>query len=122
MNLKESIRAADDLPREPVDIPEWKDGAGKPIKVWVRPMMADERDSYEAELLRAQKEGAAGVSNVRGRYLARCTLDEQGARVFEDGDAEWIGQKSARAVERIFDVIIKLSGLAEGATETAKGN
>lgn len=48
--------------------------------------------------------------------------DEDGHRIFEDGDAEALGQKSAAAMEEIWTVVAPLNGMGEEAVVVAEKN
>ena len=51
------------------------------------------------------------LANVRARLVVRSVVDQAGKRIFADGDAEMLGDKSAAAVARVFDVAQRLSGM-----------
>jgi hypothetical protein len=103
-----SILAVQDLPRELVEVPEWG-GA-----VYVRAMTALERDAFEASFVKGQgKRAQVSLLNVRAKLVVRTIVDEQGNRIFEDGDAEALGAKSASAVNRAFEAAARLSGITE---------
>ena len=103
MNLREQLLGADDLPVEAVEVPEWG------VTVWVRSLMAHERDALEMEIA-ASKDRS--VENLRGRLCALCIVDEEGNRVFSLEDAEALGRKSARALDRVFEVALRLNGMS----------
>ena len=118
--LREKILRQDDLPREAVAIPEWKDDDGKPIVVWVRTMTGTERDAYEWWCIK-QKGGE--LVGVRGRLVALCTVDEDGTRIFDDEkDPAKLGKKSAAALQRIFDAARKLNFLSQSDVDELEKN
>jgi len=110
----EEIRAARDLPVEEVDVPEW----GGPVLV--RGLTGRARDRYEESMLKA--EGGMSYDNVRAKLVVRCLVDKDGKRLFEDSDVEWLGEKSATALSRVFDVASRLSGLSKADVETLAKN
>jgi hypothetical protein len=112
---RDAILAADDLTKEVVKVPEW---GGEVI---VATMTGEARDSWEQSLLSAKK-GEMNMRNIRARLLAFAAVDEKGNRLFTDDDAERLGKKSAKALERCVSVIQRLNGLTERDLEDAKGN
>lgn len=124
MLTRDLILAADDLPRERVDVPEWGDF------VFVRGMNGAERDSWETELAKAGKDdevdsvaaGADASSSFRASVLVRCFCDDKGDRLFADADAAALGKKSGKALDRAFDIARRLSGIGLGAEDDAVKN
>ena len=103
---KDDILGRDDRRTEEVAVPEWSGS------VLVRGMTGRERDEFEASL--DQQRGGQYVrdyANVRARVLVKCMVNEQGERVFTDQDANALGEQSAAALDRIYDVAARLSGL-----------
>lgn len=109
MSLRDDILQADDLEREQVHVPEWD------LDVWVRGLTAAERDAYEAEVVQLDDAGDVHMDrqNARAKLVVKCTVDEDGQRVFEPGDVDLLGEKSGKAVDRLFDAAQRLSGITE---------
>jgi hypothetical protein len=119
MSLRDEILGRDDLPVEVVPVPEWG------MDVRVRALSGAERDAYEASCMK--KTGAKGAvemtfENVRARLVARSVVDEAGARVFTDADVVALGGKNAAALNRLFEVAQRLSGLRGEDFEELLGN
>ena len=112
MNIlsKDAILAADDLPRETVNVPEWGG------EVLVRTMSGTDRDAFEASLL--EKDGR--MENVRARLVALTLCDPQGDRLFDDSEIAALGRKSARALDRVFSVAQRLNGIGVDQVDAAK--
>lgn len=121
------ILAADDLPRELVDVPEWGGS------VYVRGLTAMERSEFENLMLglenRRIKVGKSDDMTIqmdmrvlRVRLSALCMVDEKGNRLFGDDEVEELGRKSADALNRIFVVAQRLSGMTADDVEDAAGN
>lgn len=104
MLSKEQILQADDLKKELVEVPEW-DG-----QVWVRTLTGEELDSYETSIV---GKGKSDMRNIRSRLIARCVVDQDGNRLFADNEAEQLGGKSAAALDRLYDVAMRLNGRSE---------
>ena len=112
MNIlsKDAILAADDLPRETVNVPEWGG------EVLVRTMSGTDRDAFEASLI--EKDGR--MENVRARLVALTLCDAQGDRLFDDSQIVARGRKSARALDRVFSVAQRLNGIGVEQVDIAK--
>jgi hypothetical protein len=115
MLTKESILAAADLPIEPVDVPEWGG------TLYVRTLSGAERDAFESSTIDAKKSGAV-LDNIRARLAVRALCDKDGNRLFADDDADALGRKSGKALDRIWDVAQRLSGMGKGDVEAAEKN
>lgn len=108
-----SILAADDLKREEVDVPEWGG------TVYIAAMTGAMRDAWEASLAPG---GKLDIGNIRARLVAYAAVDEAGARLFGDADAEALGRKSAAALDRCAKVAQRLNGLTGDDLEAARKN
>jgi hypothetical protein len=64
------------------------------VTVWVRTLTGTERDRFET----------------------------QGARLFADGDAGALGKKSSKALDRLLEVAMRLSGIGAKQQEEAEKN
>lgn len=113
MNLREKILQSDDLKREAVEVSEW--GA----TVYVQVMPSVDRDAFETACL---KDGEMTRENFRARLAAWTVVDEQGRRVFTDGDAELLGAKSGTAMNRLFPVALRLNRMGKADVEELVGN
>ena len=93
---------------EDVDVPEW----GGTVRV--RGLSGTERDAYEATIVRVRGDGSQEftLANARARLVALTACDENGERIFTDKDVTALGKKSATALERVYDVARRVSGLA----------
>lgn len=110
---REQILGAADRKTEDVDVPEWGG------TVSVRALSGTERDSYEAGIVQLKSDGSKVVNlkNLRGRLVSLSCVDDEGNRLFSDEDAIALGDKSAYALERVFDAARRLSGLSEDDVE-----
>lgn len=105
---RDQILSAQDIPTETVSVPEW---GGEVI---VRGMTGTDRDAFEASVV-SMRDGAAKVDmhNMRAKLVATCVIGEDGARMFTDEDVLELGKKSAQAINRVFEVAQRLSGLTK---------
>ena len=114
---KEAILGADDLEFEDVAVPEW----GGSVRVYG--LTGTERDRYEQAIVQQRgRRMVANLQNARARLVAMAVRDEEGKRLFADGDVAALGQKSGRVLDRLFDVAARLSGLTEDEVEELAGN
>lgn len=106
---REQIIGAEDRPTQDVEVPEW----GGTVRV--RALSGTERDAYEAGIVQIRGDGSRSFSlaNARARLAALSIVDEANERMFSEADVAVLGAKSAAALERVFDVARKLSGLTE---------
>ncbi len=115
---RDAILQAQDLPTEQVHIPEWGGD------VLVRALTGAERDKFEQSIVEQRgKNTRMNLQNIRAKLVALTVVDEQGNRIFKDEDVKWLGNKSAAALDRIFEVAQRLSGLRdEDVEELAKNS
>ena len=114
---RDAILQADDLPMETVSVPEWGG------EVLVRGLTGTERDAFEESVLTGKgKQRDVSMQNVRAKLVSRCLVDEEGERLFSDADVRALGQKSAAALTRVFDVAQRLSGLSPDDVEELEKN
>jgi hypothetical protein len=108
------ILGADDLPKELVECPEWGG------HLYIRTFMGRERDAWEQSLM-AKPEKMNGKTpkgietdlvNARANLVARVACDESGAALFTLEQMDALGNKSAKALGRCFDVASRLNGLS----------
>lgn len=116
----EAILNADDLQREPVEVPEWGG------TVLVQGMSGTDRDRFESAMLDDNMSGVSkdkALANYRARLAAYCMVDESGKRLFRsDAEVNRLGQKSAQALTRVVEVASRLSGLTSADVEELTGN
>jgi hypothetical protein len=110
------IQAADDRKIESVEVPEWSGS------VFVQGLTGVDRDAFEMAMIE-QKRGEKGkkatqevnLRNLRAK-LVRTAVDsdnvETAKPIFQLADIEWLGRKSAAALQRVYAVAQRLSGLS----------
>jgi hypothetical protein len=111
---RDNILDADDLPLEEVEVPEWGGS------VYVRSMNGFERQEFDTWLMETQDD--PNRTNMRGVVVCSCTTDADGVRLFTAEDAEALGKKSAEALNRVFDVAMRLNALSADAVEDIAEN
>ena len=113
----EQILKAEDLPREKVDVPEWGG------EVYVRALRGWERDAIEESCVqRDGKKTKMSLTNLRAKICAASMCDENGTQIFTQDAAVTLGQKSSAALDRVFAVAQRLSGMSDDDVEELVGN
>jgi len=114
---REAILQASDIQTEDVEVPEWGG------TVAVRGLSGRGRDDFEASVMVGKgKNRDINVRNFRAKLVALCCVDEQGVRLFSDEDVKALGDKSAGALTKVFDVASRLSGLSKEDEEDLTKN
>jgi len=114
---RDAILQAEDLPTEDIEVEEWG-GA-----VRVRALTGAERDAFEQSIVEQRgKSTRMNLRNIRAKLVALTVVDADGKRLFSDKDAELLGKKSAAALDRVFEVAQRLSGLSPEDMEELSGN
>jgi hypothetical protein len=116
----DEILGADDLLREPVDVPEWGG------TVLVQGMTGTERDRFEASMMNSKLDGVdrdRALERYRARLAAACLVDASGKRLFRsEAEMKRLSEKSAQALSRVVDVASRLSGLTDSDVAELTGN
>jgi hypothetical protein len=115
MSLREKILAANDRPIIRLNIPEWG------CDVFVRAMSGAQRDVFEQFWSKRNEEG---TDEARARLAAMVLCEEDGKSVFEtvgDGTLN-LKDKSATALDRIFNTVLDQNKIGAGGIEEAAKN
>jgi hypothetical protein len=105
---KDLILNVNDIKTEEVEIPEWGG------KVLVKAMNGTERDSFEASIVKGTgKDAQVDMDNIRAKLVVRTIVGDDNKRLFNDSDAELLSKKCASALDKVFSVAQKLSGIGE---------
>jgi hypothetical protein len=114
---RDEILASKSLRTEEVAVPEWGGS------VLVRELSGRERDEWEASLaVQRGKTMVPDVANIRAKLAARTIVSDDGEPVFTQSDVAALGELSAAALDRVFDVASRLSGLNPEDVEAMTGN
>lgn len=115
MNIltKDQILQAEDMRTQEVDVPEW---GGRVI---VKTLSGNERDQFEESILSGAKRDFKGV---RAKLVALSVVDENGKRLFTFEEANVLGEKSSRALDRVFGAAQRLSGFTQKDMEELAEN
>lgn len=101
----EAILAADDLPSERVEVPEWGG------HLHVRTMTGGERDLWEQYMWAAatKAEVERRRHTIRASLVAYTATDKSGKRLFSEKQIEELSGKSAAALSRVYEVAARLN-------------
>lgn len=114
---REQILTADDIVTEEVEVSEW-DGT-----VLVRGLNAQARDNFQISLMREPGRSVrVNMANATAKLVALCIVDENGDRVFNQKDIVELSIKSGAAMNRVYMVAQRLSGLSIGDLEELTEN
>jgi hypothetical protein len=122
----QDILQADDIPSETVFVPEWNGS------VICRGLTGAERDHLEESIIKQRsgggRRGSQGsapeisLANFRAKLVSMSLRDEKGGRLFSETDVHDLSRKSAKVLDRLADIIRRLSGMSEDDVETLVGN
>ena len=121
---RDAILRADNLKTEEVKVPEWIDPETGAEAVLVQELRGRDRDEWEASLT-VQRGGqmVPDTANMRAKLAARCIVDPDSRQpLFTQQDVAALGELSAGALDRVFDVAARLSGLNQNALEELAKN
>lgn len=105
---RDAILGASDIKTEDVSVSEW----GGTVRV--RGLDAKQRDEFEAGLIETVgKSQRVTMRNARARLAALSIVDESNAPIFSAADVILLGEKSGAALDRVFAVASRLSGIGD---------
>ena len=111
---RDEILKAEDIDTQEVDVPEWGG------TVLVKGLSGRQRDEFEGSMVeRRGRRAVLNTANMRAKLVAWSVVDETGKRLFTNADIQDLGEHSAAAVDRVYSVAAKLSGLGDEDVEEA---
>lgn len=109
---RDDILKADDIQIEEVEVPEWGGS------VFVKGMTGTERDVFEQSIVETRgKNTRVNMQNVRAKLVSLSACDDKGELLFTPKDVKALGGKSAAALQRVFEVASRLSGISDQDVE-----
>jgi hypothetical protein len=108
--IRDTALGADDLGFKFLNVPEWK------VNLYIKKLMASERESWEEHTEKAK------YKKTRERLVVATCFDADHKQVFSLADMEALSQKSAKAIDRIFDCALALNGMRKKDLEEAEAN
>lgn len=114
---KDQIKSVSDLETQEVDVPEW----GGTVRL--KSLTGTERDRFEASVVQGQgRNTTVNMQNLRAKLVALSAIDGEGNPLFTEEDVKWLGGKSAKALNRLFNAAQSLSGLSESDVKELTAN
>lgn len=105
---RDAILGASDIKTEDVSVPEW----GGTVRV--RGLDAKQRDEFESGLIETVgKTQRITMRNARARLAALSIVGEDNEPLFSPADVFLLGEKSGAALDRVFAVASRLSGIGD---------
>lgn len=105
---RDAILGASDIKTEDVSVPEW----GGTVRV--RGLDAKQRDEFESGLIETVgKTQRVTMRNARARLAALSIVGEDNEPLFSPADVFLLGEKSGAALDRVFAVASRLSGIGD---------
>lgn len=89
--------------------------------VFISKMNAKARDKFEQMVTNGQV-GSVNLDNIRARFLTLVCTDEDGKLLFEESDAEWLGELDTDIIQKLAIVGFALNGINADAVEDAAKN
>jgi len=115
---RDAILAAQDVTYEELAVPEW----GGTVRI--KALTGEQRDAFESSCVVERKDGSEKFSarDFRAKFVARVIVDEKGTRIFSEEDVQALSRKSAKALDRIFEVGARLAGMTKKDLKALEGN
>jgi hypothetical protein len=105
---KEQILTAKDIETKKLHVPAWGGD------IYIKGMTGTERDKYESTVMQANgKDISVNMINARARMAAYTICDENGNNIFTEADIKELTKKSAKVLDKVFEIAMKLSGIGE---------
>jgi hypothetical protein len=93
-----------------IEIPEWGGSA------FVRVLSGKQRERFEKAV------GRENESNLRGLFAALCLCDDKGKPIFTEADISALGEKSSKALDRVYRAGIKLNAIGKDDIDELEKN
>jgi hypothetical protein len=114
LTAEDILNANDEVTRS-VEVPEWGG------RVWVRGLTGSERDLFEGTIIEGRgRQQSVNLKNFRAKLVVASAVKSEHSKERLFGDPSHVnrlGNKSARALQRVFDMAQELSGLNQQDVE-----
>ena len=118
---RDEILGFDDLKTEDVVVHEWGGGI-----VRIRALTATERDRYEASLFEMAQDGKMvrdkTLRDIRSKLVCLTATSQDNKPLFSFNDVKKLGKKNAAAVDKLFAIAQRLSGIRKADLDEMKEN
>jgi hypothetical protein len=113
--LRAKIFECNDVKFEEVTVPEWGN-----LVVTIRSLTSEEKDAWEASILKSKKEGGKRVQrvdpiNLRAKLVVAAAVvsKEDPLPLFKADDVAKLSGKSSAALDRLYTVAQRLAGFTD---------
>lgn len=114
---RDAILSASDIKTEDVSVPEW----GGTVRV--RGLTAAQRDQVEAKAVGARGANVQlNLIGMRAHMASIAIVDDNNQPIFTQADVKALGEKSGAALDRVFEVVTRLSGMTDNDVEELTKN
>jgi len=114
MISKNDIFKSVDTTIEEVKVPEWGGS------IFIKTLSGTDRDLFEGACAKASENN--NFKNIRAKLLVFSIVNEKGDKLFEEKDADKLGKKSSRVLDRLFTIAQKISGISKDDREEMEKN
>lgn len=115
---KDQILAANDCVTEEVDVSKWWKGS-----VLLKSLSGHERDNFEQKCIDRRKgKDRMDLRGLKVSLLALVIVDKEGRPLFSEKDIVALNNKSAAAINLLFEKAQEMNGLREEDLDTLEGN
>lgn len=111
---RDQILVARDVGHTDIEVPEW----GGSVRL--RAMTASARDTFEQKVHQSAKDGSPAT--VRALMAVMCIVGPDDQPMFTLEDVQALGDKSGKALDRIYDAVTKLNALTSKEMEELEKN
>lgn len=87
-----------DITKVEINIPEWN------TSCYLSELTAGDLDAYTQEVIEK-------ADNIRSRLLVKVLVDENGKKLFNNGDVPMLASKSGRVINRLYLEALKINNL-----------
>lgn len=114
---RDAILSASDIKSEDVSVPEW----GGTVRV--KGLTAAQRDVFESQVMTMRgKDVNVNMAGIRALMASMAIVDDEGKPLFSKADVKALGEKSGAALDRVFEVVTRLSGIGDDDVDELAGN
>lgn len=115
MSLRDKIKNCDDIKKEIVHLDTWD------CDIEVRTISAKERSNIVSKAMDKDNKIKNDILHSL-MIIASCYDPETGEKIFQDGDHEWLLEKSSNPIEKLSASVMRLSGLSKDSMDEAEKN
>lgn len=91
--------------------------------VYVRALDGTSRDAWEASMLTYDgKKARPNLKDTRAKLLQLTLCDQYGRLLFDQSEIPQLGQRSAKALDHLYDIAREMSGIGDEALRAAVKN